>query len=136
MGVRTQDIVEITCRPRIKGDLPATIAAVYPLHLYSSIPSSRLSACSTVMVYLKPLLSGAVFAAAGSASALLPRQVNDTNSNPLDSCPGYEASNVQNTGNSLTADLTLAGPACNAYGDDLVDLRLSVTYETGMLVFE
>lgn len=48
----------------------------------------------------------------------------------LASCPGYEASNVQVTATGLTADLTLAGPACNAYSDDLQDLTLAVTYET------
>lgn len=48
----------------------------------------------------------------------------------LASCPGYTASNVQSTATSLSADLTLAGPACNAYGDDLENLTLTVTYET------
>lgn len=48
-----------------------------------------------------------------------------------DSCPGYKATNIQNTGSKLTADLTLAGPACNAYGTDLADLRLLVEYQTG-----
>lgn len=50
---------------------------------------------------------------------------------PLTSCPGYTASNVQTSDTGLTADLTLAGTACNVYGDDLTDLTLSVTYETG-----
>lgn len=48
----------------------------------------------------------------------------------LTSCPGYTASNVQSTATSLSADLTLAGPACNVYGDDLENLTLTVTYET------
>ncbi|KAK7746389.1 hypothetical protein SLS53_002348 [Cytospora paraplurivora] len=48
----------------------------------------------------------------------------------LASCPGYEVSNIMTTPTGLTADLTLAGPACNAYGDDLQDLTLEVTYET------
>lgn len=30
-------------------------------------------------------------------------------------CPGYKASNVRETDSGLTADLTLAGPACNVY---------------------
>ncbi|KAF2646100.1 hypothetical protein P280DRAFT_512306 [Massarina eburnea CBS 473.64] len=47
-----------------------------------------------------------------------------------DSCPGYTASNVQDDGARVTADLTLAGTACNAYGTDLVDLKLEVVYET------
>jgi alpha-glucosidase len=48
----------------------------------------------------------------------------------LASCPGYKASNVQHTGRGLTADLTLAGDACNAYGTDLTDLTLTVEHQT------
>jgi alpha-glucosidase len=52
-----------------------------------------------------------------------------------DSCPGYKASNVQRSDNSLTADLTLAGTACNTYGKDLQDLKFSAQWQTGMLAF-
>lgn len=48
----------------------------------------------------------------------------------LASCPGYAASNIQTTSTTITAHLTLAGTPCNAYGDDLHDLILDVTYET------
>ncbi|KAF1968176.1 hypothetical protein BU23DRAFT_592236 [Bimuria novae-zelandiae CBS 107.79] len=48
----------------------------------------------------------------------------------LDSCPGYVASNVQDDGTKLTADLSLAGAACNAYGKDLTNLKLEVEYQT------
>ncbi|CCM04538.1 uncharacterized protein FIBRA_06719 [Fibroporia radiculosa] len=48
----------------------------------------------------------------------------------LDSCPGYTATNVQTLGPTLTADLVLAGPACNVYGPDIERLLLQVTYET------
>ncbi len=46
------------------------------------------------------------------------------------SCPGYKASNVQSNSNGLTADLTLAGDACNAYGTDLTNLTLTVEHQT------
>ncbi|KAI9370990.1 glycosyl hydrolases family 31-domain-containing protein [Aspergillus egyptiacus] len=46
------------------------------------------------------------------------------------SCPGYRASHIQERGNSLTADLTLAGEPCNTYGTDLKDLKLLVEYQT------
>ena len=49
----------------------------------------------------------------------------------LSQCPGYKASNVKHDGAILTADLTLAGPACNAYGIDIENLSLEVTYDTG-----
>lgn len=45
-------------------------------------------------------------------------------------CPGYAASNVVKTDSSLTADLTLAGEACNVYSDDIKDLKLVVEYQT------
>lgn len=64
-----------------------------------------------------------------ASAAILPR--DDTANDKLAACPGYKASNVKTTASGLTADLKLAGKACNVYGDDLKDLTLSVTYETG-----
>lgn len=52
--------------------------------------------------------------------------------NDSSACPGYEASNVKQSGATLSADLTLAGSPCNAYGTDLTDLKLLVEYQTGM----
>jgi alpha-glucosidase len=46
-------------------------------------------------------------------------------------CPGYAASNIVKTDSGLTADLTLAGTACNVYSDDIADLKLVVEYQTG-----
>lgn len=48
----------------------------------------------------------------------------------VDSCPGYTASNVVTTDSTLTADLALAGTACNVYSDDIQDLKLVVEYQT------
>src|SRR5436305_10716383 len=45
-------------------------------------------------------------------------------------CPGYLASNVKTSGTGLTADLALAGPACNVYGSDVDSLSLLVEYQT------
>jgi hypothetical protein len=49
----------------------------------------------------------------------------------LASCPGYSASNLKDDGSTVTADLTLAGAACNAYGKDITNLKLLVEYQTG-----
>lgn len=68
-----------------------------------------------------------VAAATVHGSGIVPR----TSTDPLTSCPGYKASNVKTTASSLTADLSLAGAACNVYGDDLTSLTLEVVYETG-----
>ncbi|OAG14111.1 hypothetical protein CC77DRAFT_1067362 [Alternaria alternata] len=44
-------------------------------------------------------------------------------------CPGYKAANVVTSDNAITADLSLAGPACNAYGNEISDLVLEVQYQ-------
>jgi len=48
----------------------------------------------------------------------------------VNQCPGYEASNVVNSGSSITASLTLAGPACNLFTDDIKELKLLVEYQS------
>jgi alpha-glucosidase len=64
---------------------------------------------------------------------LFARQIPGANTfADLGSCPGYTAANVRHDGLSLTADLRLAGDACDAYGQDIESLTLTVTYETGM----
>lgn len=49
---------------------------------------------------------------------------------PQQLCPGYSASNVQITETGLTADLDLAGPACQTYGNDIDALSLTVELQT------
>lgn len=44
-------------------------------------------------------------------------------------CSGYKAANVQTTKKGLTADLSLAGPACNVYGNDIEELKLTVEFQ-------
>jgi alpha-glucosidase len=46
-----------------------------------------------------------------------------------DVCPGYKASGVTETANGFTANLDIAGPACNVYGNDIANLVLSVEYQ-------
>jgi len=46
------------------------------------------------------------------------------------SCPGYVASNIVDTASGLAADLTIAGPDCSAFGNDIADLTLEVQYQT------
>lgn len=45
-------------------------------------------------------------------------------------CPGYKASNLVNTTQGFTADLTIAGDNCQAFGNDIADLALEVSYQT------
>lgn len=44
-------------------------------------------------------------------------------------CPGYKASNVVNGSQGFTAELTIAGANCQAYGNDIADLTLDVSYQ-------
>ncbi|KAJ5715258.1 alpha-glucosidase, partial [Penicillium malachiteum] len=68
------------------------------------------------------VLSG-LFLSAGYASS---ESVDGTTS-----CPGYRASNVKKQqGAVVSADLTLAGTACNIYGTDIEDLKLEIEYQT------
>jgi alpha-glucosidase len=69
-----------------------------------------------------------LLASAVSGFSIIPKT---TSTDPLASCPGYKASNIKTDSTSLTADLSLAGAACNIYGDDLSSLKLQVVYETG-----
>ncbi|KAG8875707.1 hypothetical protein FRB97_004788 [Tulasnella sp. 331] len=62
--------------------------------------------------------------ASSTAASLIQRSAG------VDSCPGYDVQNPQTSGSSFTANLVLAGKACNIYGPDLQKLDLAVTYET------
>ncbi|ORY19588.1 glycosyl hydrolases family 31-domain-containing protein [Clohesyomyces aquaticus] len=72
-----------------------------------------------------PLLSVAL--ACVALGNVLPRQSSNAS---LAQCPGYAVSNTQDDGSRFTADLSLAGSACNVYGEDLTDLKLEVEYQT------
>ncbi|KAF8884147.1 glycosyl hydrolases family 31-domain-containing protein [Infundibulicybe gibba] len=45
-------------------------------------------------------------------------------------CPGYTLGSLSESQNGLTARLSLAGPACNAFGTDIHNLTIQVTYES------
>ncbi|KAA8648813.1 hypothetical protein EYZ11_004025 [Aspergillus tanneri] len=49
--------------------------------------------------------------------------------NAQSACPGYKASNVNNTAHGFTASLQLAGKPCNVYGTDVDSLTLTVEYQ-------
>lgn len=108
------------------------------LLLLSSSSSSSWSSCTVDYSTMASLLKLAFVAGAGLISAnplpaLLQTQSGNGNVD-LSNCPGYKASNVQTSSTGLTADLTLAGAPCNAYGRDLEDLVLIVEYQTDQRV--
>jgi len=60
---------------------------------------------------------------------ILPNVKDPQAVNVQDICPGYRASGLQTTANGFTANLNIAGPACNVYGNDIANLTLSVEYQ-------
>ncbi|KAK7679938.1 hypothetical protein QCA50_016884 [Cerrena zonata] len=83
------------------------------------------------------LLGQSLYASAGQSSSLrrdaLPSvsQLDATTfSLNVSSCPGYTLTGLKETETSLSAELTFAGPACNAFGRDISNLTLEVTYES------
>lgn len=63
------------------------------------------------------------------APSVTPNVMDLTAPNAQTACPGYIASNVQETDKGVNADLTLAGQACNVYGNDISHLTLKVAYQ-------
>ncbi len=75
----------------------------------------------------------AIFTVPASADESIPLipNINDPQAlNAQEVCPGYKASKVARTPFGLTADLDLAGPACNVYGTDVESLSLIVEYQS------
>lgn len=50
--------------------------------------------------------------------------------NAQDVCPGYKASQLEETDGGISAVLTLAGAPCNVYGSDVDVLNLKVEYQS------
>ncbi|KAH7882262.1 glycoside hydrolase family 31 protein [Phlebopus sp. FC_14] len=55
---------------------------------------------------------------------------NPTYSYNVTYCPGYTLGSLTQSDYGLTAQLSLAGPACNAFGTDITELTIQVTYES------
>lgn len=82
-----------------------------------------------VDMWSSKLLSGVAFAGTVFGGVIQKRQ-SDTRG----SCPGYTASNVVQTATGITADLSLAGAACNVYANDVQNLTLLVNYDAGIVL--
>ncbi|KAH9911573.1 glycosyl hydrolases family 31-domain-containing protein [Epithele typhae] len=91
------------------------------------MPSTRFALALAVLIHGRTALArgpsgldSRQFARSGEASPSL----------NVSSCPGYSISSVTETATGLTARLGLAGHACNAFGHDVTNLTLEVTYDT------
>lgn len=69
-------------------------------------------------------------ATANEAPAVIPNIKDPQAVDAQTVCPGYTASNVQQTTSGFTASLSLAGDACNVYGTDIEALDLIVEYQS------
>lgn len=102
---------------------PCSSSSYYYYYYWQNSSTIMWSAAAVLVA-----LTGALIAATGRAFVIVvPRQATF--------CPGYSISNVQSGNTGLTADLSLAGPACNSFGSDIPSLKLMVNYDTGMNFF-
>ncbi|KAL5534874.1 hypothetical protein ACEPAG_1339 [Sanghuangporus baumii] len=78
-----------------------------------------------------PLTSTALALLAGCSIIASAQQINETvHSLNVSTCPGYTLQSLQNTSTGFVAGLALAGPACNAFGNDVANLTVEVSYES------
>lgn len=89
----------------------------------ASTPSATGTSTSYRSIFTVP-------AAADLGATLIPNIEDPEAKDAQSVCPGYTASNVQASESGFTADLSLAGKACNVYGIDVADLSLTVEYQT------
>lgn len=69
-------------------------------------------------------------ASADRGAELIPNIKDPEAINAQDVCPGYKASQLQETDGGISALLTLAGAPCNVYGNDVDVLNLKVEYQS------
>ena len=68
--------------------------------------------------------------AADSGANLIPNIEDPQAKDAQDVCPGYSATNMARNALGFTAILTLAGDACNVYGNDIDTLNFTVQYQS------
>lgn len=69
-------------------------------------------------------------ASADEGANLIPNIQDPEAVNAQDVCPGYKATQLQETDGGISAILTLAGAPCNVYGNDVDVLNLRVEYQS------
>jgi alpha-glucosidase len=112
-----------------------SILLLTALHLHTASSHSSQSEPSPVVRIpaqaSETANQGPVFTLPASADVgknILPNVKDPEAVDPQTVCPGYKASNVRHTDTGFTADLDLAGPPCNVYGNDVEHLNVSVRY--------
>ncbi|KAL9099583.1 MAG: hypothetical protein Q9163_004940 [Psora crenata] len=97
----------------------------------ASMPS--VSMASSVEIGGTPTIFREIFTVPSNADAganLIPNIEDPQAVDAQIVCPGYTASNVVRNDLGFVATLTLAGQACNVYGNDIETLNLTVQYQS------
>ena len=93
-----------------------------------SLPTD-IATLGTVETAVSQTLVFTVPASADVGQNIIPNIKDPEAADPQKICPGYKASNIQETSRGFTADLSLAGPPCNVYGNDIESLSLLVAFQ-------
>lgn len=133
--------------PTNDGNNDHRISGINPFsNLRIRVRAIMLGALLCALILLAPLARGRQPSQL-ERSLLAGGSVSLTNSFNVSSCPGkrhshpacthtyaqfegYTLKSLHETAFGLTAQLDLAGPACNAFGQDISNLTIQVTYET------
>ncbi|KAI1635011.1 glycoside hydrolase family 31 protein [Biscogniauxia mediterranea] len=103
------------------------------------LPSVRVVAVLALAITIKGTQGASSTVSVQQTYSLLPQvdaapsltpTIYDSEAPDPQKCPGYKASNVIQNAQGVTADLTLAGPNCQAFGTDIENLVLEVQYQT------
>ena len=112
--------------------------SIFNLFIFCTLQLSKFSnaqnAISTTTSYARtPTSFRPIFTVPSSAdvgATLIPNIEDPQAKDAQDVCPGYTAFNVARNSLGLTATLTLAGSACNVYGNDNDTLNLAIQYQS------
>jgi alpha-glucosidase len=93
-----------------------------------AIAVTSISPASKTTTSWRPIFTVPV--ESNNGANLIPNILDPDAIDPQSVCPGYRASNVKPTHYGITADLTIAGKACNVYGTDIDNLILTIEHQS------
>ncbi|KAJ8689619.1 hypothetical protein PTI98_012506 [Pleurotus ostreatus] len=114
-------------------DIQVTSRSVQEVAVYTE------STSLFIMLPLAAFLTVLVLGAFARKPSVLQRQLlpdpsnqspSETNGFNVSQCPGYNLHQLKESDFGFTAQLSLADPACNAFGRDVVNLTIQVTHES------
>ncbi|KAH9836846.1 glycosyl hydrolases family 31-domain-containing protein [Rhodofomes roseus] len=109
------------------------VADVDSRHRLTSAQTTTMMVKMSVVVFAVLLTLACVVLSEATGALRRTRSVTDVSASyslNVSTCPGYTLSALNESQTGLTAQLKLAGAACDAFGTDIEDLTLQVTYDT------